>query len=331
MLHISLQAMNKLFTLRLFYPTLKSSLDVVYSIQNIKKRRFTSKAVNAIKKGDFPVDIANIIKKISKPAPYVKGTHSMWTDSHISKFLLDAHIDPNSAAASRTPENIENTVEIIDRMVRPASEILDLGCGPGLYTQLLAKKGHKVTGVDFSKRSIDYAREQRNKSLLEIKYIHNNYLHLNFESKFDFIYMNYCDFGVLIPEERTHLLKMIWKGLKPGGTFLFDAIDEQTIERLDFHSSWEMERSGFWKPDPYICLNEKIHFPENKATLDQHIVIGEDDSFQLYRFWNHYFNQDDVETLFLPAGFSKVESIYHVLTGTSPFNDDGVVFYSVTK
>jgi hypothetical protein len=41
--------------------------------------------------------------------------------------------------------------------------------------------------------------------------------------------MIYCDFGVLVPEERTTLIKMIHKSLKPGGIFLFDAIDENQL------------------------------------------------------------------------------------------------------
>ena len=40
-------------------------------------------------------------------------------------------------------------------------KILDLGCGPGLYAELLAKKGHSITGVDFSENSIQYAIRQQ--------------------------------------------------------------------------------------------------------------------------------------------------------------------------
>jgi 2-polyprenyl-3-methyl-5-hydroxy-6-metoxy-1,4-benzoquinol methylase len=244
---------------------------------------------------------------------------------------LDAHINPEIGVASRTSTDIDKTVNMIDKMVRPGTEILDLGCGPGLYAERLSKKGHKVTGVDFSKNSIDYAIKQRGKNQSTIEYISDNYLNLDFEGQFDFIMMIYCDFGVLVSEERISLMKMIHKALKPGGIFLFDAIDEETIERLNFNSSWEMSKGGFWKPTPYICLSKSFHFKENKATLDQHLVMGEDDSFQLYRFWNHYFDQEDVEKIFRPIGFSKVESIKNLLTGSGPYNDHGVVFYAVSK
>ena len=277
------------------------------------------------------MDITKIIKTVGNPTPYDKGTDIMWTDKHISKFLLDAHINPEIGVASRTSTDIDKTVDMIDKMIQPRSEILDLGCGPGLYAERLSKKGHKVTGVDFSKNSIDYAIKQREKSQSNIEYINDNYLNLDFEGQFDIIMMIYCDFGVLVSEERISLMKMIHKALKPRGIFLFDAIDEETIERLSFNSSWDMSEGGFWKPTPYICLSKSFHFKENKATLDQHLVMGEDDSFQLYRFWNHYFDQEDVEKIFRPIGFSKVESIKNLLTGSGPYNDHGVVFYAVSK
>jgi ubiquinone/menaquinone biosynthesis C-methylase UbiE len=277
------------------------------------------------------MDINEIIKTVGNPKPYDKGKDIMWTDAHISKFLLEAHINPEIGVASRTSEDIDKTVDMINKMVKPESKILDLGCGPGLYTERLASKKHKVTGVDFSKNSIEYAIKQREKNQSDVEYINGDYLKLHFEEQFDLIMMIYCDFGVLVPEERISLMKMIYKALKPGGVFLFDAIDEKTIERSNFNSSWEMSEGGFWKPTPYICLSKNYHFSETKATLEEHIVIDNEGSYKLYRFWNHYFNQEDVEKTFEQIGFSKVKSINNVVNGSGIYNDHGVVFYAVDK
>ena len=277
------------------------------------------------------MDIKEIIKTVGSPKPYDKGKDIMWTDKHISKFLLEAHLNPETGAASRTPGNIDKTVDMIDQLIKPGSRILDLGCGPGLYSERLSRKKHKVTGVDFSKNSIEYAIRQRDKNQSDVEYINSNYLDLDLDDKFDLIMMIYCDFGALVPEERISLMKMIHKSLKPEGIFLFDAIDEKTVEKINFTPTWEMSEGGFWKSGPYICLSRNFHFKENKATLEQHIVIYDDGSFKLYRFWNHYFNQEDVEKMFKPIGFSKVNCIKKVIDGTDPYNDHGVVFYCVIK
>ena len=277
------------------------------------------------------MDIKKIISNLDQAQPYVKGTATMWTDSHISKFLLEAHLNPDIGVASRTRQDIEKTVDMIDEMIEPGSRILDLGCGPGLYAQGLAQKKHQVIGVDFSKNSIDYARKQQKGSQLDIEYLNENYLNLDFEEQFDLIMMIYCDFGALIPEERSTLLQMIHKALKPGGIFLFDAIDEDTIARIDFNPSWEISPGGFWQPDPYICLTKNHYYSQNKATLEEHVIIDESGDFKIYRFWNHYFNLGDVKQMVSPFGFGDVQDINNVVNGQGVYNDHGVVFYLVRK
>ena len=41
--------------------------------------------------------------------------------------------------------------------------ILDLGCGGGYNTRIMARKGAKVSGVDFSKKMIDLSVQQEKK------------------------------------------------------------------------------------------------------------------------------------------------------------------------
>lgn len=37
---------------------------------------------------------------MKKPALYQKGTEELWTDEHISKGMLEAHLDPDSDGAT---------------------------------------------------------------------------------------------------------------------------------------------------------------------------------------------------------------------------------------
>jgi len=62
--------------------------------------------------------------------------------------------------ASRSIEKIQLIVDWIQQMLGKNNiDILDLGCGPGLYAERFAIKGHKVTGIDFSENSIKYAKK----------------------------------------------------------------------------------------------------------------------------------------------------------------------------
>ena len=118
-----------------------------------------------------------------KPKVYEKGDSVMWTDKHISKQLLGFHLNPEIDAASRTPDSINDTVEFILKCYNKSPmNILDLGCGPGIYSEKLTEKGHHVTGVDFSENSISYARAQAIKKNLKINYVCKDYLELDYES-----------------------------------------------------------------------------------------------------------------------------------------------------
>lgn len=102
-----------------------------------------------------------------KPVLFEKSGHNIWTDPYIQQQILKDHLDPQSDGASRKQESVLKIVDFILQHTKPQSHLLDLGCGPGLYTSLLADKDYMVTGIDFNKASIEYAIGKRK----EINYI----------------------------------------------------------------------------------------------------------------------------------------------------------------
>jgi SAM-dependent methyltransferase len=278
------------------------------------------------------MDIANILTLSRQPRLYEKGTAVMWTDEYISRQLLAIHLDPASNAASRNPGTIERLVGWLQEEIGPdCRTILDLGCGPGLYAERLARIGYDVTGVDFSANSIAYARAQAKKLGLNIDYSCLNYLDMDYREQFDAVLMIYCDFGVLTADERALLIKKICAALKPGGVFIFDALNKDVLARLRFEKTWTASEKGFWRDGPYVCLAESFHYPEQKAVLDQYIVIDANNQQTVYRFWNHYFAPDDIGEMFGEAGFSGVKRFDSLLNANELYNDTDVTFYEAKK
>lgn len=75
----------------------------------------------------------------------------------VKKPELEAHLDPDCEGSSRPHVFIDKSVEWIEKvaLANIYKKSLDLGCGPGIYTERLFKKGYDVTGIDYSKRSIN--------------------------------------------------------------------------------------------------------------------------------------------------------------------------------
>ena len=276
-----------------------------------------------------PMNIDNLHIASQKPKIYERGDSSMWTDDHISKKLLEIHLNPELDSASRTPESINKTVEFISHACKESSmSILDLGCGPGIYLEKLAELGHNCTGVDFSKNSISYARSQAKEKGLEINYLCQNYLELDFENQFDLIILIYTDLGVLLPDEREELLDKIHRALKPGGVFIFDLVNDKNIEqKFQEQQTWVLEYSGFWKPGPYMELANGFHYPDEKVFLKQHTIIDESDRINIYRFWTHYFTSEDVIALLSSRNFILTECKENILPATDIWNGENITFY----
>jgi ubiquinone/menaquinone biosynthesis C-methylase UbiE len=279
------------------------------------------------------MNIELISNLVAKPKLYEKGTSIMWTDPHISKELLELHINPNNDVASRSKEKINNITNWILEKVnnKQKLKILDLGCGPGLYTELFAKKGHAVTGIDFSENSIKYAIKQARNQNLNIEYINNNYLNLDFDNQYDLVILIYLDFCVLLPEERDKALGNIYRALKNGGLFICDVINEKNIDKKIISQSWEVQKSGFWKNEPYIVLTNGYHYPEAKVIANHHVVIGENNKVDTYIFWSHYYESKELISVFQSKGFTDIRNYENVLPDSDCWNGENVTFYVARK
>jgi SAM-dependent methyltransferase len=268
-----------------------------------------------------------------RPVLYEKGDSIMWTDAHISKKLLELHLDPDVDSASRSQESIQRTLELILSFCsEDPIRILDLGCGPGLYLERLAGLGHHCTGMDFSQNSISYARGQAKDKGLEIQYIHQDYLKLDMKDQFDLVLLIYTDIGVLLPQERDSLLERIRRALKPGGIFIFDVLNDRNLnEKFAEMQTWSYEFSGFWKASPYLELASGFHYPEHRVFLKQHTILDESEQIRNYRFWTHYFNRDDVLGMLGSSGFRKTNHFENVLPANDIWDGENVTFYKTQK
>jgi len=257
---------------------------------------------------------------MNKPALYEKGSMELWTDEHISKGMLEAHLNPNIDGATRKHTTVREVVKWIAEAA-PAdeySDLLDLGCGPGIYAEEFYKAGYSVTGVDFSQRSINHAKSSANEKKLPITYYQCDYLTIDFKEKFDLITLIYCDFGVLSTENRANLLNKIYAALKPNGLFIFDVFTPHQYAGHDEYKNWEYAESGFFSVEPYLCLNSLYRYDEQNTFCQQHIIMTEQNVRHI-NIWEHTFTKDELSLDLSLAGFS-VKGLYGNISGLAYSN-----------
>tara|TARA_B100001109_G_scaffold25466_1_gene18922 strand:+ start:4657 stop:5337 length:681 start_codon:yes stop_codon:yes gene_type:complete len=90
-------------------------------------------------------------------------------------------------------------------------KILDVGCGGGLLTEELHKKGAVVTGIDSSAKSIKIAQQHAKQQNFDITYIHKSIFETSFLKEFDciicFEMIEHIDFPNLLLEKILEISK----------------------------------------------------------------------------------------------------------------------------
>jgi ubiquinone/menaquinone biosynthesis C-methylase UbiE len=135
--------------------------------------------------------------------------------------------------------------------------VLDLACGEGYNTRILAKKGAKVSGVDFSERMIQHAKRKEAEEKLGIRYYVSEALNLACfsEGTFDLVT---CFMAIQDIENYTEAIAEVSRVLKRHGRFVFSiphpCFEEYNVkgERVEAYGryfgitrytlDWKMER-----------------------------------------------------------------------------------------
>ena len=254
-----------------------------------------------------------------RPRPFEFYTaDELWTDEHTSAQMLAYHLNEEVDLSSRSGAFIDRSVEwIVSRFgVGKGTKIADFGCGPGLYTIRLARRGADVTGIDFSKRSIDHARKTAAAEGLSIRYINESYLELELDDRFDLVTMIMCDFCALSPEQRRTILRKFQALLAPGGAVLLDVYSLAGFaERKELATCERDLMDGFWSPHRYYAFLNTFTYDEEKVVLDKYTIVERARTRTIYN-WLQYFSPEALEHELSGCGL-EIEKCYADVAGST--------------
>jgi 2-polyprenyl-3-methyl-5-hydroxy-6-metoxy-1,4-benzoquinol methylase len=267
-----------------------------------------------------------------RPDPFEFYTASdLWTDEHTSEQMLKFHLNEDIDAASRNAAFIDRSVEWMASYLKigAGTKIADFGCGPGLYATRLARIQADVTGIDFSKRSIQYAREVATREGLSIHYANQDYLEYETDDRFDLVLMIMCDFCVLSPAVRKKMLTKFHTLLEPGGLVLLDVYSLNAFEEREERALYEANlQDGFWSAEKYYGFQNTFKYEREKVVLDKYTVIEAGRTRTIYNWFQH-FSPETLEREFAECGFA-IDNIFSDVAGT-PFDSKASEFAVVAK
>lgn len=215
--------------------------------------------------------LLDIVHRAAVPVPWSEGDNIPWNDPAFSARMLKEHLSETHDAASRSPERIKRHTRWIHREVlkQKPSRILDLGCGPGLYTSRLAAMGHDPWGIDFSPASVEFANkettlEHRLGDIRVMDYGENN----------DLVMMLYGEINSFKPSDILNILTRARSSLAPDGKLLLEVHAVDTVERMGtVPQSWRALESGLFSDRPHILLEESFWDDNDGIATVRYIVI----------------------------------------------------------
>lgn len=237
-----------------------------------------------------------------------RGSKIPWDDPAFSERMLSEHLSQEHDMASRRTTWIEQQVTWIHAELlggQPA-QILDLGCGPGLYAHRLTTLGHMVRGVDFGPASIAYA-EQHNPDPARCVFVLGDLRKVDFGGPNELVMMLFGEFNTFSPNDIATILSKARHSLANGGRLICELQAAAAVEQVG-HGDAETQvcESGLFSERPYTCQIENQWLPEQRVTVQTFTVTRtESDQPQVYHSTAKAWLDDEIIALFETAGLSK--------------------------
>ena len=109
-------------------------------------------------------------------------------------------------------------LDVVAARAKPG-RALDLGCGSGVFSVWMAKKGYEVTGLDFIPRAIDMSRERAEAEGVQVNWINADLLSWTAPGQFDVIVDSGC-LHSLIGGDVCRYKQQLLRWLAPAGDYV---------------------------------------------------------------------------------------------------------------
>ena len=119
------------------------------------------------------------------------------------------------------------------------ARILDVPCGQGRHTHLLAEAGYKVQGLDYSRDLLNVARKRGTGPNLGYRHGDMRHLPKDWTRRFDAVLNLFTSFGFFAhPADDSRVVKEFARVLKPGGFLIWHGASRDGVMSRFLARDW---------------------------------------------------------------------------------------------
>ncbi|MEO0116009.1 MAG: class I SAM-dependent methyltransferase [candidate division WOR-3 bacterium] len=217
---------------------------------------------------------------------------------------------------------VNYTIKIWQREGKAVRSVLDLACGTGIPSLLLAKKGFLVTGLDSSPEMLAVFREKtKDKGLTgSLKIVLGDMKNFSLPDRFDACTSFYDSLNYLLTEEDLRgCFQSVFHSLNEGGIFTFDMNTIFSLEKI-----WDNQ--SFWRESKELLTFWRNEYDKEKriSTLYLRCWVKSLNGDFLYDFEEIHrergYELEEIAEELKAAGFSEIK-FYHHLTFRKPSSE----------
>jgi SAM-dependent methyltransferase len=280
------------------------------------------------------VNLIDLLRRSPVPVPWEEGSKIPWNDPEFSERMLKEHLSQEHDAASRRFAKINAHVAWIHRALleeRP-SKVLDLCCGPGLYTSRLARLGHECVGIDHGPASVAYAVRLAQEEKLRCIYLQEDVRDARYGAGYHLTMLVFGEFNVFHPSDARLILRKARAALSRGGTLLLEPQRFVAIQREgESGTRWSSASEGLFSDRPHLYLEEHFWDPESCTTTTRyHIVDAASGDVVSHASTTQAYTRDALAKLLVECGFDEPQ-FYPSLLGEPDQSQGGLFAVTARK
>lgn len=171
---------------------------------------------------------------------------------------------------SFAPDKTAAEVEFIAGVLAlPAgAAVLDLACGVGRHAIGMARRGYRVTGVDFNPRYLEIGAAEARGNGVEVRWLTLDMRELPFEREFAGVYSFFTSFGYFSDQDNENVLIRIAASLVPGGRLLLDLANRERLLIHPQQRTWDQREDG-------SLVMEEITFDVRRSRVISRLTLIE--------------------------------------------------------
>ena len=198
----------------------------------------------------------------------IAGDYDNWYDTEIGRVI----------------DQVERDLAV--QLFQPSgSKMLEIGCGTGQYTTMLAKQGYQITAVDISEKMMALAREKIVNSGYQVKWLNADIIQImdQLEQYHGILSMSAFEF-IPNPEE---ILAGLFEHLEPKGCLVIGVIagesawsefyrrkantkPESVFAHVRFYTESEIRQ---WKVGGRLEIGKALYFPPEVSSVEHALTM----------------------------------------------------------